>query len=65
MDYPHDREFERLFPEFQCKNKVELAFKAANEFNVSILLKEQIALFLIKKQLGNFMVQILRLLELG
>jgi len=36
---PHDREFERLFPKFQCKNKVELAFKAANEFNVSILLK--------------------------
>ena len=36
---PHDREFMRLFPEFDCTNKVELAMKAAKEFDISILLK--------------------------
>ena len=36
---PHHKEFMRLFPEFDCINKVELAIKAAKEFNISILLK--------------------------
>ena len=36
---PHHKEFRRLFPEIDCFNKVELAIKAANEFDISILLK--------------------------
>ena len=36
---PHHKEFMRLFPEIDCVNKVELAIKAANEFDISILLK--------------------------
>ncbi len=36
---PHNREFKRLFPEIDCTNSVELAIKAAREFNISILLK--------------------------
>ena len=36
---PHNKEFVRLFPEIDCTNKVELAIKAAGEFNISILLK--------------------------
>ena len=36
---PHHKEFMRLFPEIDCVNKVELAIKAAKEFDISILLK--------------------------
>ncbi len=36
---PHDKEFGRLFPDIDCTNKVELAKKAAKEFDISILLK--------------------------
>ncbi len=36
---PHHKEFMRLFPEIDCSNKVELAMKAAKEFDISILLK--------------------------
>ena len=36
---PHDNEFTRLFPEIDCTNKVELAIKAAKEFDINILLK--------------------------
>ncbi len=36
---PHDNEFMRLFPEIECTNKVELAIKAAKEFDINILLK--------------------------
>ena len=36
---PHNNEFMRLFPDFDCTNRVELALKAAREFNVSVLLK--------------------------
>ncbi len=36
---PHNREFERLFPQINCDLRVELAIKAAKEFNISILLK--------------------------
>ena len=36
---PHNKEFMRLFPEIDCTNNVELAKKAAKEFDISILLK--------------------------
>ncbi len=36
---PHEKEFKRLFPNLKCKNKVELAFSVAKQFNISILLK--------------------------
>ena len=36
---PHNMEFKRLFPEVDSTNRIELAIKAAKEFNVSILLK--------------------------
>ena len=36
---PHNGEFKRLFPEIDCKNRIELAKQAAKEFNISILLK--------------------------
>ncbi|MDC3171245.1 NAD(P)H-hydrate dehydratase [Prochlorococcus sp. AH-716-E13] len=36
---PHNKEFMRLFSELDCTNNVELAIKAAKEFNISILLK--------------------------
>ncbi|ABM72658.1 Predicted sugar kinase fused to uncharacterized domain [Prochlorococcus marinus str. MIT 9515] len=36
---PHNKEFLRLFPEMDSTNRVELAIKAAKEFNISILLK--------------------------
>ncbi len=36
---PHHKEFMRLFPEIDLTNKVEIAIKAAKEFNISILLK--------------------------
>jgi len=36
---PHSNEFMRLFPEIKCVNKVEIAKKAAKDFNISILLK--------------------------
>ncbi len=36
---PHNKEFARLFPDLDCINKVELAKKAAKEFDISILLK--------------------------
>ncbi|MDC3118440.1 NAD(P)H-hydrate dehydratase [Prochlorococcus sp. AH-716-K03] len=36
---PHNKEFMRLFPEIDCTNQVELAIKAAKEFDISILLK--------------------------
>ena len=36
---PHNKEFVRLFPEIDCTNNVELAKKAAKEFDISILLK--------------------------
>ena len=36
---PHNKEFMRLFPEIDCTNRVELAIKAAKEFDISILLK--------------------------
>ena len=36
---PHSKEFTRLFPEFNCDNRVALAIKVAKEFNIEILLK--------------------------
>ena len=36
---PHSKEFIRLFPDIKCNNNIELAFKAAKEFNISVLLK--------------------------
>ncbi|MDC3077889.1 NAD(P)H-hydrate dehydratase [Prochlorococcus sp. AH-716-O05] len=36
---PHIKEFMRLFPEIHCTNRVELAMRAAKEFDISILLK--------------------------
>ncbi len=36
---PHNEEFMRLFTDKDCNNKIELAIKAAREFNISILLK--------------------------
>ena len=36
---PHKAEFRRLFPDLREINNVELAIKAADEFNLSILLK--------------------------
>ena len=36
---PHLQEFSRLFPDINYENKVELAFNAAKEFNISILCK--------------------------
>ena len=36
---PHSKEFGRLFPHIKNDNNVELALKAANEFNISVLLK--------------------------
>jgi len=36
---PHSKEFLRLFPHLKCETNVELALKAAKEFNISILLK--------------------------
>ena len=36
---PHNKEFIRLFPEIACENRVEMVMKAAEEFNISILLK--------------------------
>jgi NAD(P)H-hydrate epimerase len=36
---PHSKEFLRLFPYLKCQNNNGLAFKAAKEFNISVLLK--------------------------
>jgi len=36
---PHHKEFVRLFPNIKCETNVGLALKAANKFNISILLK--------------------------
>ncbi len=36
---PHSKEFLRLFPHIKCETNVGLAIKAAQEFNISILLK--------------------------
>ncbi len=36
---PHIKEFSRLFPHIESKTNVGLAFKAAKEFNISVLLK--------------------------
>ena len=36
---PHISEFQRLFPEINGENRVQLATNAAKEFNISILLK--------------------------
>ena len=36
---PHSKEFQRLFPNIKCETNVGLAFNAAKEFNISILLK--------------------------
>jgi hydroxyethylthiazole kinase-like uncharacterized protein yjeF len=36
---PHSKEFQRLFPNIKCDTNVGLAFNAAKEFNISILLK--------------------------
>ena len=36
---PHRNEFFRLFPHLSCDTNVELALKAAKEFNISVLLK--------------------------
>jgi len=36
---PHSKEFLRLFPNIKCETNVGLAFNAAKEFNISILLK--------------------------
>ncbi len=36
---PHSREFSRLFPHIKCDTNLGLAFKAAKEFNISVLLK--------------------------
>ncbi len=36
---PHSKEFSRLFPNIKGETNVELAFNAAKEFNISVLLK--------------------------
>ena len=36
---PHINEFQRLFPHLKESNNIELAVRAAKEFNISILLK--------------------------
>ena len=36
---PHHKEFVRLFPNIKGETNVELAFNAAKEFNISVLLK--------------------------
>ncbi len=36
---PHSKEFRRLFPNIKAESKLGLAFNAAKEFNISILLK--------------------------
>ena len=36
---PHSKEFLRLFPHINCETNLEMALKAAKEFNISILLK--------------------------
>ena len=36
---PHIKEFSRLFPDIEGETNVGLAFKAAKEFNISVLLK--------------------------
>ncbi len=36
---PHSREFSRLFPNIKCETSVEKALNAAQEFNISVLLK--------------------------
>ena len=36
---PHSKEFSRLFPKIKGETNVELALNAAEEFNISILLK--------------------------
>ena len=36
---PHSKEFSRLFPNIKGDNNVELAIKAAEEFNIGVLLK--------------------------
>ncbi|MCQ9203235.1 MAG: NAD(P)H-hydrate dehydratase [Prochlorococcus marinus CUG1436] len=36
---PHSKEFQRLFPNIKANSKLGLAFNAAKEFNISILLK--------------------------
>ena len=39
MDNTHSKEFSRLFPNIKCETNVEKALNAAQEFNISILLK--------------------------
>ena len=36
---PHGKEFLRLFPNIKCETNVGLALKAAQEFNIAVLLK--------------------------
>jgi NAD(P)H-hydrate epimerase len=36
---PHIKEFSRLFPHIKCETNLGLALKAAEEFNISVLLK--------------------------
>ena len=36
---PHSKEFSRLFPNIKCETNVEKALNAAQEFNISVLLK--------------------------
>ncbi len=36
---PHSKEFSRLFPDIKCDTNVEKALNAAQEFNISVLLK--------------------------
>ncbi len=36
---PHSKEFSRLFPNIKCETDVEKALNAAQEFNISVLLK--------------------------
>ena len=36
---PHRKEFSRLFPNIKCETNVEKALNAAQEFNISVLLK--------------------------
>ena len=36
---PHGKEFSRLFPNIKCETNVEKALNAAQEFNISVLLK--------------------------
>ena len=36
---PHYKEFRRLFPDLEENNRVELSMKAANQFNLDLLLK--------------------------